>query len=1005
MKVNSRTLKSMLLATAALTAVGFANSAIAQDAPEATDEKVTVTGTRIKRANLTSVSPVSTLSATEVKTSGTTSIEQLLNNQPTVVPGQTGEVANGATGIATVDLRGLGPQRTLVLINGRRVAPGDPFQPVADLNAIPVSLISRVEVVSGGASAVYGSDALAGAVNFIMKRDFEGVQIDAQYAFAQHTNDDSVARARLTATGNPLPREDVTDAEVFTTTVTVGANTGDGKGNVTLYAAFSNFQELRQDQRDFSACSYLDTGASLICLGSSNFNRFTTVGLNGGSVPAQPRYFINPSNDGNAANNSNTLWNAVPATVRAFNFAPDNFLQRPRDTYQFGGFAHYEISKHADVYAEVMFTNDTTRAQIAASGAFAGSFVQVNCDNPLMSAAQFANFCGAVGAVAGNGDVITVSLGRRNIEGGPRQADLEHSNYRVVTGVKGEIAEGFDYDVYGMYSKTPYSQVYRNEWSKARVTNALNVDPITGNCLVFDAGTDLTCRPLDIFSGLGALGSAGLTPDQAAALAYVTATGVITGTTEEQVVSGSFTGDLGTLGIQSPGSDRGVQLAAGVEYRRQAIQYDASRDFQIDDLFGQGGNTPSQPLADYDVFEAFGELEIPLVSDKPFFKLLSVNAGYRISDYETAGITHAYKYGAEWAPSDDIRFRGSFNRATRAPNVLELFGPIQTGLFGGNDPCAGAVPTATLAQCINMGLATPAQQALYGSIPDCPSAQCQQLFGGNPNLKPEDSDTITYGFVFTPTFLKGFSLTVDYFDIEVSNRIGQVGPGTIINQCLTGNLGLCALVSRDPLTGGIAVSGFGVQDLNVNAGTLATAGIDIEAGYAIDVGSVGNLSLSYFATVLDKYEVTNLASTPYDCVGFFGVVCGTPVFEYRHKARATWATPWDVDLSVAWRHYSEGFLDANTANPDFNGICGGPCGLVPSNYIEAFDYFDLSGSWNVSENYTVRFGVNNVADKNPPVLDSNTIGVVSPPLGNANTYPGTYDSFGREFFIGGTAKF
>jgi outer membrane receptor protein involved in Fe transport len=986
------------MATVAASGATFASQAFAQDAaPAATDEKVTVTGSRIIRRNLTSASPVATLSGVEAKATGTVSIEQLLNNQPIVVPGMTGEVSNGSTGIATVDLRGLGPQRTLVLINGRRVAPGDPFQPVADLNSIPVALISRVEVVSGGASAVYGSDALAGAVNFIMKKNFEGVQIDMTYGFATHTNDDSVAQSRLTASGFPIPRKNVTDAESFNVSATVGANTADDKGNVTLYAAFTNFQELRQDQRDFSACSYLDTGAGLVCLGSSNFNRITNV-----TLPAQPRFWVNPSNDGNAANNTFSLWNTIPAATRSFNFAPDNFLQRPRDTYQFGGFAHYEVSKHADFYLEAMLSNDNTNAQIAASGAFAGSFVQMNCDNPLMSLAQRALLCPGLPA----NSTIFISLGRRNIEGGPRQSIQEHTQYRVVTGVRGEITEGWDYDLYGQYSRSPYSQVYRNEWSKARVSNALQVDPITGNCKVFDSGVDTTCRPLDIFSGLGALGANGLTPNQAAALAYVTATGIITGATEEQVINGSITGDLGTLGLVSPGSDRGVQLATGLEYRRQAIQYDASRDFQIDDLFGQGGNTPSQPLVDYDVFEAFAEVEVPLVTDKPFFKLLSLNGGYRISDYETAGISHAYKYGAEWAPSDDIRFRGTFNRATRAPNVLELFGPNQTGLFGGNDPCAGAVPVATLAQCINAGLATPAQQALYGFIPNCPSAQCQQIFGGNPNLKPEDSDTITYGFVLTPTFLKGFSLTVDYFDIKVDNRIGQVGPATILNQCLAGNLGLCALISRDPLTGGIAVSGFGVKDLNVNAGSLQTKGIDIEANYTLDLDSAGSLALGYFGTILDSYEVTNLASPSYDCVGFFGVVCGTPVHEYRHTARATWSTPWDIDLGVRWRHYSEGFLDANTANASFNGICGGPCGLSAlSNHIDAYDYFDLNGSWDVSENYTIRFGVNNVADKNPPVLDSNTIGVVSPPFGNANTYPGVYDSLGREWFIGGTAKF
>jgi iron complex outermembrane recepter protein len=489
-------------------------------------------------------------------------------------------------------------------------------------------------------------------------------------------------------------------------------------------------------------------------------------------------------------------------------------------------------------------------------------------------------------------------------------------------------------------------------------------------------------------------------------LLYVNATGLQSGATEEQVVGGSIVGDLETLGLISPGADRGMQFAGGVEYRRQTLELDTSRDFQIDDLSGQGGNTPSQPLAYYDVYEAFGEVELPLLTDKPFAKLLSLNGGYRISDYNTAGIAHSYKYGAEWAPTDDVRFRGSFNRATRAPNIIELFGPTTTGLFGGTDPCAGAAPTATLAQCINAGLATPAQQALFtaGAIPQCASAQCSGLFGGNPNLTPEVSDTTTFGFVLTPTFLKGFSLSVDWYDILIDERIGVIGGATILNQCIN-NVAFCALISRDPLTGSIATTGFGVRDVNVNAGSIATTGIDIEASYNIDMEEAGSLALHFFGSKTDEFIFTNLGADPYDCAGFFGTTCGTPYWEWRHKARATWSTPWDMSVSVAWRHYSEVFLDANTNDPNFNGICGGPCGLVASNRIPAYNYIDLSGDWSVSDNYTIRFGVNNLMDKDPPVLDSNTIGVSSPPFGNANTYPGNYDSLGREFFIGGTAKF
>jgi outer membrane receptor protein involved in Fe transport len=956
-------------------------AAFAQDATEAVDEKVVITGSRIARRGLISPSPVTTVGQAEAQKQGTISVEELLNNQPAVTSGWVSEVSNGATGTATVDLRSLGPQRTLVLINGRRMGIGDPLLPVADLNAIPIALVDRVEVVTGGASAVYGSDALAGAVNFIMKKNFEGVQLDLQYGFFEHNNDNAAARARIAARNDPvqfpLPNEHVIDGESFVSTITMGANTADGKGNVTVYASYRNQQPLLQSERDISACALTD-GVALSCAGSINY-----------------AIVIPDFGNGNLYGIQNTDGTLAP--FQRYNFAPTNYLQTPKDDYQFGAFAHYEVSKNLDIYTDLMFSDTQTDAQIAPSGMFLDRFWFTNCDNPLLSPDQVQAFCTDFGLAGG--EQAGFLGARRSVEGGGRDNELRHTNYRMVVGARGEITPGWDYDIYGQHNSSPYQNIYLNDWSASRVFKALLVNPATGNCFAFDDGTDLNCVPLNIWGGIGAI-----TQDQ---LDYIEGTGIISGSTYEDVVSGSITGDLGTLGLTLPGSDRGVQIAVGAEYRLQQLKFTASQEFVSGDLTGQGGTTPSQPLRGFDVWEAFVELDVPIVTDKPFFKLLAVNGGFRKSDYSSAGVTDSYKYGAEWAPSSDIRFRGSFQHATRAPNVIELFSPNSSGLFVGSDPCAGAVPAATLLQCQNMGMAG----GDFGSTLACPSGQCQSFFGGNPNLKPETSDSVTYGVVLTPGFLKGFSFSADYYDIEVNDRIGVLGGTTILQQCLIDNSALspfCQRVIRGP-NGELFLQGIsGVIDTNVNAGVLKTRGVDFEANYVLDLDTAGSLALNFVGTLSLENTIANLGAAAFDCTDFFGATCGTPYFDWKHKARATWSSPWDVDLSIAWRRVSEVFFDANTTNPSFNGVCGGPCGFSV-NGAPAFNYFDVSGSWAINETYEVRFGVNNVLDKDPPVFDGSGFNAFSatvsgPPFGNANTFPGAYDSLGRQVFISGSIK-
>ena len=930
-----------------------------------------------------------------------------------------------------MNLRGLGPNRTLVLVDGKRLMPGDPSLPVADLNQIPAALVDHVEVLTGGASAVYGSDAEGGVVNFIMRKDFEGIEIDGQYSVNQAQNDNGQFNKWNATTGFAAAPKNWWGGATQDATIILGVNTDNGKGNITAYLGYRDTQAVLESKRNFSACSTTATGVlslgepatgGLVCAGSSNFNRW--ISLDDYYAGTNYDFF----NHGTTAPGSGTFDPYAGTPDEKFNYGPLNYLQRPDIRYTGGFFAHYQVNPAVDVYSNFMFTDDHTVAQIAPSGAFLGTYFNASCDNPLMTAQERTALCSSNAITPATGVPCTpvgstgncnltpgfalVSVGRRDVEGGNRTFDLRHTAYRIVLGAKGDLGNGWSYDVDGQYGLSLFSFFQANEWSKQRVANALNIDP-TGACRN-DAANG--CVPLDIFNGIGSVNN---TP---AALAYVTATGLEQGYTQEQVLSGSLTGDLGQYGLQFPWAKSGVGIALGAEWRAEELALNTDHTLQLGDLYGNGAKVLSQPRSGFNVTEGFGEIRVPVVQGQPFFEDLTLNAGYRYSSYNTAGSVASYKYGVDWQPIDDFRLRASFQRAVRAPNVLELFTPNNIVLFGGSDPCAAPADATVLANCHAFG----APNAGSGIL-NCPASQCNQLTGGNLNLKPETSDTRSIGIVLTPTFLDGFSATIDYFDIKVNGFIAGVSPTTTLSQCYgdsataASQAFFCPLVIRDPATHSIHSTNSFVMATNTNTGSLSTKGFDFEANYQANLddwgmNGIGGLSFNFKGTLLNSLTTEPLPGLgSFNCAGLYGITCGTPSPRWRHAFRVTWSSPWDVDFSVNWRHISHVDLDANTKNtlvggsPTSPGSCGsGPVfgvGDCTDAHVPAFDYFDVSANWTVREGLEIRAGVNNVFDKDPPVMDSNTLAVSSPPFGNGNTYPGVYDSLGRTLFIGATLKY
>ncbi len=986
--VRERLLASTMIGGATLVALSAA-PAFAADAPKdsTTVGEVVVTGSRIPHPNLTSVSPLTTVGAQDIKLQGVQNVEDLINSLPQAFADFGAMESNGATGTATVNLRNLGDKRTLVLVDGKRLQPGDPLLPVADLNFIPSALVDRVDIVTGGASAVYGSDAVAGVVNFIMKKNFEGLRIDVQYGFDQHNQHNSQIKGDVATTvglfgsGPKLPTGSITDGARTSVSIIGGSNSADGNGNVTFYFNYQHTDPVLEKNRDWSACS-------------TATNTGTVFQYCGGSSTSFPGRF----NFGSGSKTIDSSGVVHPFTAANFyNFAPLNYLQRPDERYTAGEFSHYTINPHVDLYTSFMFMHDLSDAQIAGSGAFYGTAYTINCDNPLLTASEATNFCGANAGLPVN---KTGLIGRRDVEGTGRVSDIQHFDYRMVIGARGEITDGWNYDVYGQYGHSDLQERELGYFSISHTNNALDVVLIGGVPQCASAAARAQgCVPWNIFNNPAHPG--GVT---AAQLKYLEETAMSSGQASEQIVSGNITGDLGKYGIKSPWAKDGVGVSLGGEYRREALDTEFDGLFSSGDLAGLGG-APKSGAGSFDVKEAFGEVRVPLIQDAPMAKEISFEGGYRYADYSSSGHVESYKLALDWAITSDIRLRGSLQRAVRAPNVNELFTPLAPGLASGTDPCAGAAPHLSAAACANEGVSA----AQYGHITQCVSAQCNIEAGGNPLLKPETSDTQSLGAVFTPTFLPGFNLSVDWFDIKVKDVISGLGLATVLNTCAatpsaiaTAGQTYCSLIHRDPTvanSGSLFGAGFVTLPL-INANQLHTSGVDMESNYHIalsdwGMGDHGSVNFNLVGTYTSKLEARNPAAGTTSCAGLFGTTCGTPTPKWRSKFRATWVTPWNVSISGQWRYIAGTKLDFTEDNG----------GIATDRAIPAYNYFDLSGEWRIRDRMTLHAGVNNLFDKDPPILDSNSYGIAAPPFGNGNTYPQVYDSLGRTIFVGITADF
>jgi iron complex outermembrane receptor protein len=981
--------------------------------------EVTVTGSRIPLpSEVAAVSPVQIVTAQDINLQGSTDAVDILSMLPQMITSSGADSGNhssptsSAGGISTVDLRGLRPQRTLVLVDGRRLGPGDPntanLSPAPDLDQIPVAMIERVEVLTGGATATYGPDAIAGVVNFILKDDVQGIQIDSQYGFAQHVQHDGLVEQLERDAGVAAPTGSTIDGMKRDVSVLAGTPFGDGAGRVTAYATYQDQDPVRGADRDYTACplytasqsSGVATDDRFICSGSTQSNLYSAAPGNGNVYAVAGSRFV--------------PWpaaNVIPPSY--FDTAQYFYSQREDRRWLTGLLAHLELDPAARLYVELGLMDDRTQEGISPSGLFFagnpftldGSYA-VNCSNPLLSAQQAAILCTpaqiAVDRLQPGSVNAAVDIGRRNLEGSGRESAFEHRNYRVVGGVDGRLGEMWRYDVYVLWHHISLSQTYENYLSNTAIDKALQVTTGPGGHPVCISGG--ACVPYDIFT------SGAVTPRQ---LAFLYTAASDEGTTTEHIIEGNVTGQLASLGLASPWAHDGLALNSGFQRRSESLNFAPDAAERSDDLSGLG---ISEVAIDrrVSVDEGYIEVRAPAVQDRTFMKELDFAAGYRYSAYSTAGTTNTWKFDVQISPLSDARLRASFDRAVRAPSLPELYTPLALGTADiANDPCAptdgGAThAAASAAQCLHTGVSA----ARYGNgiggayggtntVPQC-GLNCGLLFGGNPALAPETADTWSIGALLTPASLATFNASVDYYRIRLRGEIGTVPESVTLQQCLTtGDPVLCGQIVRSPagalIGNGVAGGGYILGNL-VNTGAALVSGIDLQSAFRQRLpGTWGALNLSLNGTWQQHNAATPYRSAPsYDCAGLFGNTClnGSVSPRWRHNLRVTWELPAGAHLSAQWRFIGHAGFDNNSAQPLLqNQEEGYPDPALT--HIPNYSYLDLTVIWEATRHVQVRLGVNNLLDRDPPVLPEE----VSVQAGEINTFP-VYDVLGRTFFFG-----
>jgi len=970
--------RRVLAATISFAAIstGFSSLASAQTAatgpepdPAGLVEEIVVTGSLIKNPNIQKSTPVAVIGSNEIALRQVNVAEEVLRNLPGTVPGVGSAVSFGSRGAATVNLRGLGANRNVVMLDGARIVPTD-LGGFADLNNIPLALIDRVDVLTGGASTTYGADAVSGVVNFVTKRDFSGAQLTAS--------------RQVTEQG---------DAKVYRIDGVVGGNFEDDRGNAVLSLGYQKSDALFQDQRDFAKVNINSV------TGATSGSTFTTPGAF--SLPGLGTRQINPTT---GAFSTAAAPEGLARTL--FNVNPYQLFQTPLERFNAFGAARYEINEHAEVYGQALFSKNIVTLQLAPSG-LQGETYTIPYSNPYLPAAARSQFCAANGLSVTQCSAAATATSptdpnyrtfnttgvRRFSEGGPRGTEITTTYFQYKGGVRGAITSHLDYDVYGSYGE---SEVLSRNDGLPRfsfVQQAL-LATNTSTCLTNTNG----CVPLNVF---GADGS--ITP---AMLAFLNTTTEQRTKTTLATLHGVVSGDLG---YTSPLADNPIAVAVGGEYRKYTASTDADSLSKVSgEILGQNVTIPVH--GEYDVTDLFGELIAPLVENRKYVQSLTLETGVRYSDYSTAGKNWTWKAGGSWEPVSGVKFRGNYQSASRAPSISELFAATTTTT--GQlvvDPCQLALPVNN-ANLRAICLAQGAPVSQIGSINPPAAGSVNVTSGGNADLGVEHAKTYTVGVVLQPRFIPNLTVTVDYYDIRITDAITAPTIGDAVDACfgsVNPTLAItsaCSAIRRNPLTGQLSgpVSNTAGLPLRLsNLGVIETDGVDLAVNYRQDLG-FGKLDLGFNGnwTHSSKFQATP-TSVNRECVGYYSTNCNAFGFNATTNGAIQPKISWNqrttlivgmFDASLLWR-----YIDAVKYEP-----LGSTAVLPKFARIKAANYFDLTGRATLKTNVVLTLGVQNLFDRQPPIVGANA----GPSSFNAgNTYPSTYDVLGRRYALSASVRF
>ncbi len=1031
-------------------AAGVSSQDSAPPAGETPQGDIVVTGTLIRNPNLVSSSPVSVIGQEEIALKQSNTAEQILRDLPGVVPSIGSQVNNGNGGAAFADLRGLGNFRNLVLLDGTRVTPGD-LQGRVDLNNIPLALIERVDTLTGGAATTYGADAVSGVINFITRSDFSGLELNAS--------------EQITEKG---------DGETTRVDLTLGSNFDDGRGNVVFSVGYQNADPIYQGSRRVAQNNYTSTSGSRGGSGTTVPSRFS------GPFAAAPQSRIFEPTTGD-------LRTYVGAND-GFNFNPYNIFQVPFKRYNIYGAGHYEIADNIEVYTRGTFSKNVVNTIIAPSGIF-NQTGQIPISNPFIPAAARQTFCNSADfnpAVAGvqtitqtgttcalasaatsptdpNFRAFNIGLARRTTEIGPRVSEYTTQFFDYRAGLRLGITSAINLDVSGAYGESQNRQIQSGYVLVSRLRTALYTTSTTScnlgaaPAVVSPAASGLPitlaaqgagttagsgCVPVNIFGPAGSI--------TAAQIPYLTASATTQTNASLAQARALLSGDFG---FAVPSADEPIGFALGAEYRRYRANQQADILSATAGELGGAGGAVLPFTGGYEVKEAYGEINAPLVADKPFFKNLSLEAGVRYSDYKVFSATNdkynttTYKAGGTWEPVDGIKVRGNYQRAVRAPNIAELFSPSNVALTNlAIDPCRGANPVnnANLrAVCLAQG--APVQS--IGTIANPTAAQAQSTTAGGTYLRPETADSYTVGLVIQPRFVPGLSIAVDYYHIKIKDAISQPLPGDLITGCFGNNNGaaitatsvsnpICQLFRRNPGTGALdgdpATTG-GLVFPSSNSGRILTDGIDLSINYRRDLG-FAKLNLSFQGNWTNRSQFQSIvpgsiippgypgagstfpATVNRECVGLYSQNCGSPgsagpsssagslqpEFTWNQRTTLTFGP---ADISLLWRHIDKMRAEPGALGAVFAGTIGSGALAgynVDFGKIPSYNYFDLATRIGVNDHVDFTLTVTNLLNRQPPLVGG-TIG--STAFNSGNTFPSTYDPLGRRFAIGGRFKF